>query len=360
MTGLRIEIDLDKISDNARVLVERLGRSGVAVTGVTKAALGLPELARVLIDAGVATLGDSRIENIERMRAAGIVARLLLLRSPMLSQAGRVVRSADVSCNTEPAVLAALSREARAAGVDHGVILMVELGDLREGIQAQDLHEIVDSTLTLPRISLTGIGTNLACRSGIVPDQRNMQELSELADRVEASFGITLDVVSGGNSANLEWLATTTDTGRVNDLRLGESILLGREPLLRRPIPGLHQDAVTVSAEVIESKRKPTLPWGTSAQAAFGTPESPVDRGEIWQTIVAIGRQDTDPYGLEPPRGATILSASSDHLVVETSRRMRPGQAMNFRPDYSALVRTMTSPFVSYGTAGGPRAPGGI
>ncbi len=174
-----------------------------------------------------------------------------------------------------------------------------------------------------------------------------MNELSELADDVEASFGLTLGVVSGGNSANLDWLLAAPDTGRVNDLRLGESVLLGCEPLHRRPIAGLHTDAVTISTEVIESKRKPTQPSGTVAQAAFGTPDPALDRGEIWQTIVALGRQDTDPDGLTPPSGVTILGASSDHLVLETVRRVPPGQTICFRPAYGALVQAMTSPFVA-------------
>ena len=350
MTGVRIELDLDKIGENARILVDRLGSTGISVTGVTKAALGSPELAAALIDAGVTALGDSRIENLERLRAAGIVATTLLLRSPMLSQVDRVVVSADVSCNTEPSVIRALSAAARAADVRHGIILMVELGDLREGIHPPDLLVIAESTLALPHLALTGIGTNLACRNGISPDDRNMQELSSLACSIEASCGITLDVVSGGNSANLAWFETTSDTGRVNDLRLGESILLGLEPLRRRPIAGLHGDAVTITAEVIESKRKPSLPWGTSEQAAFGAAEHATDRGDIWQTIVAIGHQDTDPNGLVPPPGATILGASSDHLVLETACRVDPGQLMTFLPDYSALLRAMTSPFVAVGS----------
>ncbi|WP_436795098.1 alanine/ornithine racemase family PLP-dependent enzyme [Actinospongicola halichondriae] len=347
MTGARVGIDLSRVASNAADLVELLGRSGVSVTGVTKAVLGHPAYAETLVDAGVARLGDSRVENIERMRCAGVTATTMLLRSPMISQVERVVHCADISMNTEPAVLHALSDAAGVAAKKHEVVLMVELGDLREGIGRADLAAVVEETLTLPHIALVGIGTNLACRSGTVPDDRNMAELSTTADDVETEFGITLDIVSGGNSANLDWLASTDDVGRVNDLRLGEAILLGCEPLHRRPLPGLHLDAFTISGEVVESKRKPTLPWGSVAQAAFGTPSPPADRGEIWQTIVALGRQDIDPDGLTPPAGTTVLAASSDHLVLETPRRVPPGETIAFRPDYAALLRAMTSPFAT-------------
>lgn len=347
MTGSRVTIDLDQIGSNASELIGRLGRSGVAVTGVTKAVLGMPEYARTLVAAGVVRLGDSRIENIERLRAGGVATTTVLLRSPMCSQVDRVVRSADISMNTEPSVLRALSAAAGRASRRHGVILMVELGDLREGIVPSDVHSMVEAALLLPDLVLSGIGTNLACRSGIVPDDRNMAQLSVIADEVEKAFGISLEIVSGGNSANLDWLESTADVGRVNDLRLGEAILLGREPLHRRPIPGLHVDAFVVWGEVIESRCKPSLPWGTVGEAAFGDPGPTVDRGDIWQTIVALGRQDVDPDGLTPPDGTTVLAASSDHLVLETPERATPGDSIALRPDYSALLRAMTSPHLA-------------
>ena len=119
-------------------------------------------------------------------------------------------------------------------------MLMVELGDLREGIMPGDLPDAVARCLALPNIEVRGIGTNLACRNGVVPDDRNMGELSDLAASIEAQFGITLDVVSGGNSSNLDWLGSTEHVGRIDNLRLGEAILLGRDPLHRTPIEGLH------------------------------------------------------------------------------------------------------------------------
>jgi ornithine racemase len=344
----RLEIDLDKVGENARTLVQRLATRGIAVVGVTKAVLGLPPLARVLIEAGVAMLGDSRIENLERLTGAEVDAPTILIRSPMLSQVDRVVAHADVSCNTETAVLTALAAAATSAGTTHGVMLMVELGDLREGILPEDLEAVVAGVLQQPSLDLRGIGTNLACQSGIVPDAANMGELSDLVDAIEGRFGLHLDMVSGGNSANLGWALDGIDPGRVNQLRLGESLLLGRDPLDRRSIPGLHLDAFTLVAEVIEAIDKPSAPRGTVAQAAFGSPTPRPDRGVIHQAIVALGQQDTDPAGLQPPDGVTVLGASSDHVVLDTgSNRLHPGDEVMFGLDYSALVRAMTSPYVA-------------
>ncbi len=268
---------------------------------------------------------------------------ITLLRTPMLSQTTRVVELCDRSCNTEPAVLEALSAAAVALGVVHEVMLMVELGDLREGVMPDDLVGVAELTQDLPNLRLVGVGANLACRSGVVPGAANMAELSSLATRVEHATGEALRVVSGGNSANLGWALGTAAIGRVNDLRLGEAVLLGVDPVERRPIDGLRCDAVTLHAEVIESGTKPSLPWGTTAQTAFGERPLVVDRGAVVQTIVALGRQDTDTTDLHEPPGMAIVASSSDHLITWTDQRIAPGTEVVFRPGYAAVLRAVSS-----------------
>lgn len=348
MTSPCLEINLKKIQHNARVLVNRLSRYGISVLGVTKAFLGMPEIANALLTSGVSGLADSRIENIQRMQLASVEASMSLIRSPMISQATMIVERADTSFNTELDVISELSNAAQAIGRKHSVILMVELGDLREGIMPSDLEYVVRKTLEFPNILLKGIGTNLACRCGIEPDAKNMGELSSLADVIDETFGPVLSVVSGGNSSNLNWVLEGADTGRINNLRLGESILLGCEPLHRQKIPGLYTDAITLIAEVIESKTKPCQPWGKIAETAFG-PVAPTKRsGEFLQAIFALGQMDTDPEGLTPPAGIKIVGSSSDHLVVASNPEYLPvGRKVTFQVNYSALIRAMISPFVT-------------
>lgn len=355
MAAPRLEIDLNKIHYNAQALVARLAKQGISIMGVTKAALGSIEIANTLLEAGIAELGDSRIENIKTMRLSAsnpLIKKtsMTLVRSPMLSQLAQVVEYADISFNTEIAVIKKLSLEAQRQGCIHQVLLMVELGDLREGIMPEDLIDTVREVLGLPHILLKGIGANLACRSGVSPDAANMAKLSELADRIEATFNLKLDVVSGGNSANLQWALNDKEAkiGRINNLRLGEAILLGCETLQRQPLKGLYTDAITLIAEVIESKVKPSKPTGTIAQAAFGEVQPSIDRGKVKQIILAIGRQDIDPDGLQAPTGIEILNASSDHLVAESTKDdLVIGQEITFQINYSALLCAMTSPFVS-------------
>ncbi len=344
---LRIEINLDKVEQNTRILVDRLSSTGIRVTGITKAVLGSPGVGAAMLRGGACGLGDSRVQNLVRL--AGLDRSLVrtLIRSPILSQVARVVELADVSLNTEAVVLAALDQAADRQKRMHSVVLMVELGDLREGIALEDTPEAVRAVLRHSSLRLVGLGANLACQNGVVPDDRNMGVLTALADDIEARHGISLDVVSGGNSANLNWALQTHDVGRIDELRLGEAILLGVDPLYRTPIPGLHTDAFTLTAEVIEIAMKPAQPWGERAQAAFG--EAPLRTGSrvVRQAILAVGRQDVDPDGLQPPEGITILGMSSDHLVVDLGDHpVVVGGEIEFGVAYGALVRAMTSPFV--------------
>ncbi|WP_061960569.1 alanine/ornithine racemase family PLP-dependent enzyme [Demequina flava] len=343
----RIDIDLTAIEHNARTLVAKLSKRGLSVTGVTKATLGSPDVAKAMLRGGVVGIADSRIENLEALRDAGIRAPMTLLRSPAPDWADRAVACASTTLVSDLDVVDALSAAAGRRAVNHRLVLMVELGDLREGVMVADVLDAARRISRTRHVTLAGIGTNLACRSGVIPGDDQMRELSALATALGAKFGVATPVVSGGNSANLTWAMGTTPVGRVNDLRLGEAILLGMDPLTRKPIPGLRQDTFCVVASVIESLAKPSYPWGLRAQSAFGTVAAPRERGSIVQTLVALGRQDVDPEGVTPPAGFHVLGSSSDHLVLETPTRMPAGTEVRFSPSYSALLRAMTSPFVA-------------
>jgi predicted amino acid racemase len=314
---------------------------------VTKGVCGSPEIAAALVESGVTELADSRIANLCRMREAGIDARYLLLRSPKMSEIRQVVDLADVSLNTEMSVVRRLARQAVREGKVHGIIWMVELGDRREGLPESGLPDAVRETLSIPGVEFTGIGTNLACFSGVKPDQSKMEQLSQIAANLQEQIGAEVRVVSAGNSANYQWMVSAADIGRVNHLRIGEAILLGRETLYCTAIPGLHTDAFTLVAEVIECQKKPSNPDGEIAHGAFGHVPQQEDRGRRARTILALGEQDAASSAIQPRIQAQIVGASSDHLVLDTGQRiLEPGSEVSFDLQYEALLRAMTSPYV--------------
>ena len=350
MTYPYVTIDLAKIEHNARTIVELCGRHGIGVAGVTKGVCGYPEVARAMLRGGVAGIADSRLANIRRMRDAGIESDYLLLRLPPLSGTDAVVQSVNCSLNTEAAVLTALAAAAQRARRTHEVILMVDLGDLREGLWPDELAAMVGDVVKLSGIRIIGIGTNLACLAGVEPDIANMQRLVELAGGVESIIGHELQWISAANSSGLKMIAAGRMPARINHARIGEAILLGRETIHREPWPATYQDAFTLHAEILELKRKPSLPIGHRGEDAFGAMPDFEDHGLICRALVNVGHADMDPDLIAPrERDVQILSASSDYLVLDVTAiadRLDVGDDLCFDLSYGALLHAMSSEYV--------------
>lgn len=350
MTHPYVTIDLDKIEHNARTIVGLCKERRIEVTGVTKGVCGHPGIAKAMLRGGVSSIGESRMENIQRLKAAGIEAPYMLLRIPPLSGVNEVVESVEVSLNSELSVLEGLSEAAGRRGRVHEVIVMVDLGDLREGVWPEDLTPFVRQALRLPGIRIVGLGTNLACFGGVVPSEDNMGQLVEHAIEIEKTFGLTMRWLSGANSSGLALIASGRMPKRINHARIGEAVLLGRETIHRRPWPGTFQDAFVLHAEVLELKKKPSAPIGERSEDAFGRWPAFVERGEIERAMLNVGREDVDVEGLTPlDPGLAILGASSGYLIVDVSHAaggVRVGSELGFSLNYGALLAAMTSAYV--------------
>lgn len=345
MSTPRIEVDLRKIRHNTQTVVRRLKRRGINVTGVTKAVCGHPAVARAMLGGGALGLADARLSNVCRLRNAGITSPITLLRTPMLSQAALVVQVCEASYNTEMVVIAALAAAAVRHDTIHGIVLMVEMGDLREGILPEDLNSIAQQVVKMPGVAMKGIGANFACLSGIAPDAASMMAFSEIANDTAATCGPFFETVSGGNSASLPWALGELSIGYINDLRLGEAILLGVDPVSGDQIGGLFKDAFTLVAEVIETHKAAASPSASFAKQALTGHNLAPYRDEPSRLILAIGHQDTDILGLSMPSGTTMIGATSDHLVIGTNHStLNVGSEMRFPMNYSALMRAMAAP----------------
>ena len=321
---------------------------GIGIAGVTKASCGDPEVAKAIFNGGAELLADSRLENIRRMKASGVESDFMLLRTPQLSRLGETVETADISLNSEPEVIEGLSREAEKRGMIHRVVLMAEMGDLREGIVREELLSVMKETESLPGVELYGVGMNLACFGGIVPTAEKVAEFEDFVERMEKEMGRKLKMISGGNSANIPHLMEQEESGRINNLRVGEGILLGLETVGRTPIPGTHQDAFTCKAEIIELKEKPSVPSGEISQNAFGEVPEFEDIGTIRRGIIAMGRQDVIVEDLIPlDEGVEILGSSSDHLICHIrDDSYDVGDHLSFNVKYGALMSLFTSSYV--------------
>jgi predicted amino acid racemase len=199
----------------------------------------------------------------------------------------------------------------------------------------------------LPGIELVGIGANVGCIGGVLPTQENTQLLVDVAEDVERTLGIRFRVVSGGHTASLALVGRSELSSRVNQLRIGEGILLGVDSAGNWPLPCPYQDAFNVAAEVVEIDVKPSLPEGPVTIDAFGRTPHWEDLGLRRRAILAIGEQDLRVDSLHPKRpGVTIVGASSDHLVVDVTEVDPPvhlGDELEFDPGYAAVATAMAS-----------------
>ena len=348
MTAPRVEIDLGKIKRNARCLVRRLGARGTSVTGVTKAVCGDPDVAKAMLDGGVVGLADTRINNVNRMRTSGIECPISMIRAPMVREIEDVIQCCDASYNTEMETILKLGSAAKEQSTEHDVILMVEMGDMREGILPENLNDFASRVIATPGVALKGIAANFACMGDVAPTPDDIAMLSRLADQVDGFCGLFLDLLSGGGSANLPLALGEGTTGRINNLRLGEAILLGVDPVTGHPIDGLHTDAFALFAEVIETRRKPSLLPTRSIAPEFGKLKLVSKIDQRTQSILAVGQQDTDASGLRFPLGITFIGATSDHTVVHIAKSaLSIGSEMKMGMNYSALMRAMGAPDVA-------------
>ena len=344
-----LTIDLGKIEENARRVVEAL--PGVQIVGVTKVTCGTPEVARAMLAGGGGALAESRLENAQRLRDAGICDHIWLLRAPTPSLADQTVRLIDVSAISELAIAEALSAAAARVGRLHSILAMVDIGDRREGMLPEMLPAFLSAVEAMGNVEVFGIGASLTCYGAILPDENNLGLLASLAEAAQEQLGRPL-VVSGGSSTSIDPVMHGRGPAAIDNLRIGEAIVLGVDPATRMPIPGLdlHTDALTLVVPVVECMRKPSMPTGTSTQDAFGSTPSFVDRGDRLRAIAALGRQDAPAEGLTAlDPGVEILGASSDHLVLDVDAMSTPpaiGDALAFRPGYAATLGLFTSAYV--------------
>ena len=344
----QLEVDLSILRSNARQVITHCQQQGIRVCGVVKGVDGLPEVARAMRLCGAEELGTSRLEQVERCRAAGVGGPWLLIRIPGLSELPDVVRLCETSLQSERVTLDALEEECVLQGKTHRVIVMADLGDLREGFWDKD--EMVDVCVhverELPHVELAGIGVNLTCYGSTKPTPEKMQALLDIAAHIEKRIGRKLEIISGGATSSYTLVHWGTMPAGINHLRIGENILLGKDLQVNWGIQDmdyLRMDGFTLRAEVVEVREKPTYPIGEFAIDAFGRKPVYVDRGIRRRAILALGRADVGELESLIPReaGLTVIGGSSDHCIVDVEdcpRRLEVGDIVEFSLCYSHLL----------------------
>ena len=344
----RIVIDRDKLRNNCTQIVKHCEARGIAVAGVIKGAGGLPEIARLYRSCGAAQLATSRLEQMELWRREGIPGPYMLLRVPGLSELPEVARLADYSLQSDATTLDALNSVCDEQGVTHRVIVMADLGDLREGFW--DKTEMVEVCCHveqgLDHLHLAGVGVNLGCYGAVKPTPENMGQLVDIARAVEARIGRRLEIVSGGATSSYTLVHWGTMPQGINHLRIGETALLAKDLQVDWSISDMDyllRGTMRLEAEIIELRKKPTHPVGETVIDAFGNRPTFVDRGMRLRALAAFGRADVGQVETllcrEP--GMTVIGGSSDHCILDVEdcpRALRVGDVVSFDLSYSHML----------------------
>lgn len=346
----RILVDLNKLKENLDYLTKLCHEQGIMTAFVTKVFCADERIVSLINLSDADMIADSRTQNLE-----GIKTRKprLLLRIGMQSEAERIVSFSDISMQSELETILALDRAAKKLGLRHKVILMIDMGDLREGIFNTDRDKILRAARAIHEadsLELYGVGVNLTCYGGILPDENNLGGLVSIAQWLRSELKEQIPIVSGGNSSTMGMLLDHSVPEGVNHLRLGESFVLGNDTATGKPVRYLNTDCFILEAEIVELQEKPSKPIGKSGPNAFGEYLEYPDRGIMKRAILGIGRQDVSVDGLTPvDPDVEIIGASSDHLIINLTgcdKNYKVGDVVRFVPDYGALLHLYTSKYV--------------
>lgn len=351
-THPKLIVNIPYFKENIEEVVVRCKAQGISVAGVVKGFHAIPEMTEAFDASSCSQVASSRIEQLRLARSIGCKKPLFLIRIPMLSEIAEVAEIASYSLQSEETVIKALEKECEKLNKVHKVVLMADLGDLREGFW--DKNELIDLSVKIEKeykfVKLAGIGTNLGCYGSILATPKKMNELIDIAEKIESKIGHELEIISGGGTTSSIMVFNETMPKRINHLRIGEGIILAVDygKLFKTDASFLHKDVFTLEAEIIELKEKPSYPVGELSYDAFGNVQVYEDRGMRMRALLALGRVDVgDPEALMPVQtGIEILGASSDHLILDVESikdKLKVGDKLSFNLSYSNMVYATSS-----------------
>ncbi len=350
----QLVINLAKFRHNAREVARRCEECGIDLCGVVKGYWADLRMVKSYIEGGAVQIGTSRLSQIRRMKAAGIELPFVLLRVAQHCEAAETVELADYSLQSEISVMKLINDEAKKAGKLHKVIVMADLGDLREGYW--DKEEMIDACVKVEKelrfLRLAGIGVNLGCYGSIRPTPEKMLELADLAREIQNRTGRELEIVSGGATSSFSLVHSGQMPKGINHLRIGEGVCPAYDlPYLWGigDMDYLHSDLLTLRAQVLEVKTKPSYPQGKFCINAFGEKPEYLDRGMRRRALLGIGGADAGDAARLMPRlgGVEVIGFSSDHSIIDIEdceEDIRPGDVLEFDLCYPTMLSLTNSP----------------
>ncbi len=343
----------EKLKHNYNYLGKLFAKNDISWGVVTKLLCGNKLYLKELMDLGVKEMHDTRISNIKAIKSLDQNIQTVYIKPPPKRSVANVIKFADVSFNTDYSIIKLLSEEACRQNKKHKIIIMIEMGDLREGVMGDHLMDFYEQIFLLPNIEIIGLGTNLNCLNGIMPNQDKLIQLCLYKQLIELKFKRSIPWISGGTSVTLSLLINKQIPPGVNHFRIGEALFFGNNLFTGKPFKGMETDVFKLYTEIIELYDKPIVPNGEQIENVAGNiPEfNPEDYGKsTCRAIIDIGLLDINPGFLSPDdEDIKIIEASSDMLVIdlgENSKGYKTGDVITFKLRYMGALGLMNSNYV--------------
>ncbi len=348
-----IELKRKSLQHNYQFLDDFFSKNDISWGVVTKLLCGNKKYIKEIIQLGVKEVHDSRVSNLKVAKEIDPNVQTVYIKPPAKKAISSVVKYADVSFNTELSTIRLISEEAKLQNKMHKIIIMIEMGDLREGVMGEQLLEFYGKIFELPNIRVVGIGTNLNCLYGVMPSQDKLIQLSLYEQLIEAKFDKKIPWVSGGTSVVVPLIMSKQMPKGVNHFRIGESLYFGNDLVAEGPMNGMKQDVFTLNAQIIELIKKPKVPIGELATNPSGD-HYEIDEDdygkESYRAILDLGLLDiSTDYMIPLDQELKISGASSDMVVIDlgnSKRNFQVGDWIKFKLKYMGALGLLNSSYI--------------
>ena len=357
-----LRINMGEIRNNIKKINTYLSKNNIQWSLITKVFSGDKDFMKQILTPdiikGIHSVGDSRLSSLKRLKELNPELITIYIKPPAQAYVDDVVKYADISLNSSYRTIVALNEAAKKQNKIHKVIIMVELGELREGVNRDDLFEFYDKVFKLSNIEAVGLGSNLGCMYGVEPTYDKLLQLHLYKELIEAKHGSKLPLTSGGSSITLPLVENGTIPKDINHFRIGEAAFFGTSPYDNGQFLDLCTDTFNFYAQIIELHEKDIVPDGVINEASIGHSAEfgDEDLGKTtYKAILDFGLIDVDQEGLEvKDKDISFVGITSDMTVIDLGdnrdkngkTKYRVGDMICMNPSYLAVARLLNSGFI--------------
>ncbi|WP_417428444.1 alanine racemase [Halpernia sp.] len=320
---------------------------------VTKILCGNELFLREILALNPTQVCDSRVSNLRMIKKLNPEMETIYIKPTPKRSVSSVIKYADISMNTNIETIKALSEEAVKQKKNHKIIIMIELGELREGVMRENVINFYKQVFELPNIEVVGLGANLSCLFGVLPNTDKLIQLCLYKQLIEATFDKKIPFVSGGSSVTIPLIFKKMLPAGINHFRVGETLYQGTDVYKDEKSNLLEQDVFTLQAEIIELIEKPMVPegdFGTNLEGESYQIEENLIGKTSFRAILDLGILDLDRVNIFPKdESIGYFGSSSDMIILdlgENKQNYKVGDLLDFSINYMGALRAMNSNYI--------------